>query len=365
MLIRIPGVNTTTKKNKRTGQVKRYYYHRRTGERLPDDPTSMEFLVTKARLDAQPIAEAPAERTFKHLVEEYKKSEDFLELAPSTKSEYLRHIKYLEPVLGTFLVRGLRPSHVAKLKQKYAATPTLAKAIGRTISILLGYAAYPLEWIPTNPLVQPKRNAAKRRSKSVGQRPYEEAEIAMFRHKNPLGTRTRLAFEIALGTALRREDLCKVPATALDGETFAFVAGKNGELLSLPVTEAMREANRAYQATRAAAGLPPSRFALSSESGSHLHKRTISAEIEAACKAAGFASKQRLHALRFTAATRLFEVGVPYSTVQELTGHRMAEMAKKYTDQKRAAPLKAGIFNAADAAMWANRSSATATSAST
>jgi len=131
VLIRIPGVNTTTKKNKRTGQVKRYYYHRQTGERLPDDPTSMEFLVAKARLDARPIGEAPAERTFKHLVEEYKKSEDFLELAPSTKSEYLRHIKYLEPVLGSFLVRGLRPGHVAKLKQKYAATPTLAKAIGR------------------------------------------------------------------------------------------------------------------------------------------------------------------------------------------------------------------------------------------
>lgn len=340
MLIRIPGVNTATKRNKRTGEVKRYYYHRRTGERLPDDPDSVAFRLAVAKLDATPIGPPPADKTFKVLIDKYLESTDFGDLAASTKSEYRRHIKYVEPVLGPFLVTGIRPAHVEALRQKFGQTPTLAKAVGRTISVLLGFAAYPLEWIPRNPLVNPKRGgAAKRKQKAFGYKPFEEAEIASFREAVRLGSRARLAFEIGLGTALRREDICKVPASALTGKTFSMFAGKNQALLVLPVTEAMREAHAAYAAERAAAGLPASKYALSSETGTMLHKRTVSADLEEACKAAGFEEGQRLHALRYTAATRLFEAGFPYSTVQELTGHRMAEMAKRYVEQKRAAPL--------------------------
>jgi hypothetical protein len=95
MLIRIPGVNTTTKRNQRTGQVKRYYYHRRTGERLPDDPDSVEFLLAVAKLDETPIGPPPEDKTFKVLIRRYLGSTDFSDLAASTKSEYRRHIKYI------------------------------------------------------------------------------------------------------------------------------------------------------------------------------------------------------------------------------------------------------------------------------
>lgn len=122
------------------------------------------------------------------------------------------------------------------------------------------------------------------------------------------------------------------------------IAGKNGELVVLPVTEAMREAYLVYTAERTTAGLPTSTFALGSKRGIKLHKRTMSGDIEQACKSAGFTHAQRLHALRYTAAMRLVEMSVPYSTVQELTGHWMAEMAKSYTERKRAAPRKAAVF---------------------
>lgn len=115
-------------------------------------------------------------------------------------------------MLGPFLVGAIRPKHSEKLKQKYVATLALAKAISRTISLPLGYAAFPLEWIPNNPRIAPKRGGAAKRHKTVvGQRPYEEQETSTFRRTNRLGTRARFAFEIALGTALRREDLCNIP----------------------------------------------------------------------------------------------------------------------------------------------------------
>lgn len=199
MLIRIPGVNKIKKTNKRTGKVTCYYYHRKTGERLPDDPDSVEFRFAVAKLDARPIGAPPEDKTFKVLIAKYFLSDDFLDLAETTKAEYRRHIRYIEPVLGPFLVRGIKPRHVQDLKQNFSRTPTLAKAVGRTISVLLGFAAYPLEWIPKNPLVSPKRGgAAKRKQKTFGYKPYEEAEIATFRERTPLGSRARLAFEMAL-----------------------------------------------------------------------------------------------------------------------------------------------------------------------
>jgi hypothetical protein len=206
--------------------------------RLPDDPDSVEFLLAVAKLDETPIGPPPEDKTFKVLIRRYLESTDFGDLAASTKSEYRRHIKYIEPVLGPFLVAGIRPTHAEALKQKFSQTPTLAKAVGRTISVLLGFAAYPLEWIPRNPLVNPKRGgAAKRKQKAFGYKPLEEAEISSFREAVRLGARARLAFEIGLGTGLRREDICKVPASAMAGKTFSMFAGKNGVLLVLPVTE--------------------------------------------------------------------------------------------------------------------------------
>ncbi len=112
-------MNTTIKKNKRTGKATRYHYHRRTGERLPDDLESVEFRPAVAIFDAMPVGAPPEDRTFKVLISKYLESTDFGELEASTKSEYRRHIKYIEPVLGPFLVHGIRPKHVEASKQKF------------------------------------------------------------------------------------------------------------------------------------------------------------------------------------------------------------------------------------------------------
>ncbi|TNC52078.1 hypothetical protein FHG66_04630 [Rubellimicrobium rubrum] len=78
-------------------------------------------------------------------------------------------------------------------------------------------------------------------------------------------------------------------------------------------------------------------------------KRTVSPDMEEAFDRAGFDKNQRIHALRYTAATRLLETGFPYHSIQELTGHRMAEMAKKCTERKHQAPVVAQTFDRLDA----------------
>jgi len=316
-----------------SGQLRRYWYHRATGTRLPDNPEDPGFLEAVRRLDK--IAGTPivAERTFSQLVREYTASTWYNDLAPSTKSEYARHISYLEPVFGPHPVRCIGRLHAEKFMQKFADRPTLAKAIKRTLSVMLTYAMEILRWIDANPLYGMEK---KRKRKATGQRPYTEQEISIFRQTNPLGSRARLAFEIGLVTGFRLNDLTRIPASALRGAEIALFTSKTGQLVTLPVTYTMQAAFDAYVAARGAAGLPQSRYAISNEKGGKLHRRTLSADLLEAYEKAEFEATQRTHALRYTSAVRMTELGYSYADIAAHLGHAAAEMARRYCEKSRA-----------------------------
>jgi integrase len=46
-----------------------------------------------------------------------------------------------------------------------------------------------------------------------------------------------------------------------------------------------------------------------------------------------------LHGLRYTFATRAIELGLDWQTIESIVGHRRAEVAFKYTQQRRLARL--------------------------
>ena len=71
----------------------------------------------------------------------------------------------------------------------------------------------------------------------------------------------------------------------------------------------------------------------------------------AAFEAAGFEAGQRVHALRYTAAVRLFERNLSYDDIAEATGHRMASMAQKYCEKRRGARHRQLIFDSFDDAL--------------
>ena len=56
------------------------------------------------------------------------------------------------------------------------------------------------------------------------------------------------------------------------------------------------------------------------------------------------------HGLRFTAATRLRELGCSWEDIAAITGHDTAEMIEHYTEQKCKAKLAIGRLDAATAA---------------
>jgi site-specific recombinase XerD len=350
MKVRIKGVYAKHK-TLADGSKVTYWYHRKTGARLPDDPESPEFLERVRELDrrcAAPSKKAPRtppevrervapndvsgadaksntpvdgivvpsgapatviqspnptipERCFKALVARYRISPAFLDLEASTRDEYDRHIRYVEPAIGLSAVANFTADHMDRIMSKYPDNPVLRQAIRRTVSVLLSYAARTLKWIPSNPLL---RTDKPRKRREEGQKPYTEPEIARFRKMHDNGTRERLTFEIGLCTGFRREDNARVKGEDILAGLIPLLTSKAGVLVLAPVTRHLRAAYLAYrEAHPETAG---SRYAIGCQKdGRPIHKRTVSGFMQKAFVAAGFEEGQRLHTLRYTAAVRL------------------------------------------------------------
>ena len=379
---RIRGVYAKTKALAAGRQVT-YWYHRKTGARLPDDPGSDDFLervlelnrgesrppvaaprtrpqagagtqvrVTAVSSTPPPQKRAPAgkanpgmpEKCFKALFTRYRSSPAFLDLVGDTQKEYARHMRYVEPAVGLSPVAAFTADHMDRIMSKYPDHATLRQAIRRTMSALLTYAARTLKWIPSNPLI---RTDKPRKRQEEGQKPYTEPEIARFRKLHPCGTRERLAFEIGLSTAFRREDIARVQGEDILAGLIPLLTNKAGVLVLAPVTRHLRMAFIAFREAHPA--LAGCRYALGAQTnGNPVHKRTVSKFMEAAFAAAGFSDGQRIHALRYTAAVRLYERNFSFADIAEQTGHRMATMAQKYCEKRRQAVQRALTYDGFD-----------------
>ena len=69
--------------------------------------------------------------------------------------------------------------------------------------------------------------------------------------------------------------------------------------------------------------------------------------MRAAIRAAALPDDRTLHGLRYTAATILRELGCDLPTIQAITGHRTAEMARKYSEKRRRAKVAIARLNRA------------------
>ena len=69
--------------------------------------------------------------------------------------------------------------------------------------------------------------------------------------------------------------------------------------------------------------------------------------MRAAIRAAALPDDRTLHGLRYTAATILRELGCDLPTIQAITGHRTAEMARKYSEKRRRSKVAIARLNRA------------------
>ena len=140
--------------------------------------------------------------------------------------------------------------------------------------------------------------------------------------------------ELLYATGLRVSELVALPRSAArTRDRFLVVRGKGAKERLVPLTEAARDAARAYLAlleerTKAAG---PWLFPADSESG-HLTRQAFARDLKALAGAAGLrADRVSPHVLRHAFASHLLQNGADLRVVQELLGHSDISTTQIYT----------------------------------
>jgi integrase/recombinase XerD len=147
-------------------------------------------------------------------------------------------------------------------------------------------------------------------------------------------TRMACLLELLYATGLRVSELISLPRSAArTRDRFLVVRGKGAKERLVPLTDAAREAARAYLALLEEQGkaVGPWLFPADSETG-HLTRQAFARDLKAVASGAGLrADKISPHVLRHAFASHLLQNGADLRVVQELLGHSDISTTQIYT----------------------------------
>ena len=156
---------------------------------------------------------------------------------------------------------------------------------------------------------------------------WTDDEIAQYRDHWPLGTRERLALELALNTSQRLGDLSRMRWDHIRNGRIAVTQQKTGAPLTVPIDPDLQTAMDAWKGSRKGTilvrtGRPQGR-PLTPESLGNLYSRWIDE--------AGLGKHCVTHGLRKACARRLAEVGCSEKEIASITGHKTLGEVARYT----------------------------------
>ena len=339
---------------------RRYWYYRRYGRFIPitspegrrlqqDDPG---FLEAYARIHTSFGAERIGDTaigTLAHLIDVYRASPEFKRRKPKTQKDYARYLDLLKAQHGHRSIAKLPREAVFKLRDELQATPRAANYLVSVLRLLLSYAEdrkltfhLPPYW--SNPARRPKKLET-----GEGHRPWEELEIAAFRKRWQSKTLERVLFEAFLNTGQRGGDIAPMIRQQYFQGEIAVAQQKTKKRVWIPASRDLRDALDPWLEEHQHVVLFPT------PTGRPLTPDRMRHLMRAAMRTAVLPDECTLHGLRYTFATRAIELGLDWQTIESIVGHKTAQMALKYTQQRRLARLAIVTL---DAARNANRGSA-------
>ena len=117
-----------------------YWYHRKTGERLPDDHDNRIKRIVDINADQGPRKRVPRAGSLADIVVQYKSSPGFRNLAPKTRKDYALYLGIICQDWGPLPVTGLQRKHILALRDKHADTPSKANKLVTVLRIVLAFA---------------------------------------------------------------------------------------------------------------------------------------------------------------------------------------------------------------------------------
>ena len=314
----------------------RRYIYRRVGGRLiplPDLPENHPHFIeayVAAGKDAPPPRPPYASGTIAALCVAYLRSNEYQQLAPSTRKTWRNAIDRIQRERGSGKVRDLRSDHLRK--DVRSLSPGAAQLRLKAWRSILRYAVDE-GWISADP----SHGVRAPKGTTKPHRQWTHDEIAAYRDYWPIGTPQRLAFEVMYWTGARCADARTLGWQMVDSTGWLrFTQQKTRGPVTLPITAPL---------PGWAAGMAPDReFLLRSLSSTEMqwivtHRGTarnpsaLSQWMSANAQAAGLPTGCTAHGLRKARAAALAEAGATASQIGAWTGHASLSEVAHYTRQ--------------------------------
>jgi len=291
--------------------------------RLPDDPTSDEFMAAyNAALTGQPAPERPgvtraAPGTLAALISSYKQSSGYKDLRPTSKAQYDHRLETIRNEHGQRSVAGLSPKRIIKgILEPYAERPGSALDTLKKLRVLIKHAIL-IEWLKNDPSLGIKRPKMQRI------RSWTDAEIAIYRAHWRLGTKQRTAFELFLNTGQRRSDVYRMAWPHISDNRIRVTQQKTGVELLIPLhsdlVATLAVAERKHVAI------------LTTAYGQSFTVDGFSHWMRDAIKDAGLPLDCQPHGLRKAAGKRLAKAGASTKEIMSILGHTSLSQVQNYT----------------------------------
>ena len=306
-----------------------WYFRRGRGARvrLPGDYGSAEFL---AAYDAAARGEAPAgarkgppEGAFAWGLALYRRSQAWAALAPATRRQRENIFQRIEEKLGATPLRDWTREKIAAGRDRRAQKPAAARHFVEALRGLF-------QWLLEAGIVRadPTQGIRIVKPKSEGFAAWSEADVAAFRQKWPLGTRERLAFEVLIGTGLRRGDAVMVGRPHVRAGIIRIKTEKTKEWVAIAI--------EAPLAAALEAGPCGELTFIAGDARAPLKKESFGNWFREACNAAGI--RKSAHGIRKFAATKDAEDGWSEAELNGKygwTGHRMSSHYTRTANRER------------------------------
>lgn len=259
------------------------------------------------------------------LILAYKRSPEWLALAPASRATYAIYLRTLEADPHTRVPEVTR-RHILDMRDALAVERGIGASTGflRAASALFGWAL-DREWITTTPLyrVRPLQGG------SLPAWTQEQAAQAL----RVLPEHLRRVVVLAWHTGQRRGDLVRLRWSDYDGRVLRLVQGKTGVALVLPVPAGLRAELDTWKRDASTLTI------LADAGGKPWNATYLSSALGRALDRLGMRGLN-VHGLRKLRATELADAGATTHEIAAITGHRTLGMVAHYTrdaDQERLA----------------------------
>lgn len=304
-----------------------YYYHRATGARLPDDPSSPEFV---AAIEAAKAGQADPVRagTIAALIREYRLSPAYRKLGRDTQVYYDRMLEYLHPYLQG-PIHELRRRHIIKLRDSISVKKgdSTANHFVSVVSVLMRHAIR-MEYRESNPCQEIDR------VKGGSYARWSDAALAYAMTPGNLPEQFRRAVVLGIYTGQRAGDLRRMRWDAIRDGGIQVRQAKTAAELWIPIHPELAAELKTWG--RDAVTI------LTTSRGTPWGERSFNVAVSREFRRLDDKTGERVHivlaglafhGIRKAAAARLAEAGCSTKEIASVTGHRSLQMVEHYTRQ--------------------------------